>query len=402
MLDAPFDLDLVDDAALDEVFQRPGQMLRADAIHGCAEAAGVIQRDDLFALRGKALGEAVDEMDFGTDGEHRTCRGVLDELDEALGRAEGVGLLADLPAAFGMDDDLNAGILGADLIDVAGQEALMDGAVAFPEDDATGFEGGLGLPALQRPRVPDRHRFEGDIHGVAGVAAEMLIGEKENALAALESPFKGGAGVGTGADQAAAFAAEGFDGGGGVHVGERDQAIGQADLFESFPGGFYLGDFGHVGHGAAGVQVGQDHLLDGVALGVLAAEQIGAFSHKMHAAEDDVFGFSLGGDFGELVAVAGCIGKANDFIALVVVAEQEHVCAEFLTGRCDAVVHGVIGQREIVLETAGFQAGRVGRRDFLKYRNHRIPPSVQQLFWNSVDGDVESKYWLQWIHCPDT
>ena len=59
VFDGLFHLDLVDDAAFDEVFEGPGEVLRADAIHGGAEAPGIIQGDDLFALFCKSFGEAV-------------------------------------------------------------------------------------------------------------------------------------------------------------------------------------------------------------------------------------------------------------------------------------------------------------------------------------------------------
>src|ERR1700728_812574 len=99
----------------------------------------------------------------------------------------------------------------------------------------------------------------------------MLVGEKEDALPALKCPFEGSASVGRGAYQASAFAAEGFDGGCRVHVGQGNQFIREAEFFERLPGGFDLRYFGHVGHGAASVEIGQDDLLDGVAVLVLAA-----------------------------------------------------------------------------------------------------------------------------------
>ena len=40
--------------------------------------------------------------------------------------------------ALGMNDDLDAGILGAHLVHVAGQKALMDGAMALPQQNAAG------------------------------------------------------------------------------------------------------------------------------------------------------------------------------------------------------------------------------------------------------------------------
>ena len=43
-------LDAIDDAAFDQVFERPGQVLRADAVHRGAEAAGIVERDDALAF----------------------------------------------------------------------------------------------------------------------------------------------------------------------------------------------------------------------------------------------------------------------------------------------------------------------------------------------------------------
>jgi hypothetical protein len=56
-----------------------------------------------------------------------------------------------------------------------------------------------------------------------------------------------------------------------------------------------------------------------------AAQHVGALGHEVHAAEDDVLRVGLGGDLGELVAVAGEVGEADHFVALVVVAEQDVV-----------------------------------------------------------------------------
>src|SRR5450756_1568647 len=60
-------LDLVDDLALDQVFQRPRQMLRIDARHGRAHAYGGRHEPHNFALRLELLGDAVDEIEFGAD-----------------------------------------------------------------------------------------------------------------------------------------------------------------------------------------------------------------------------------------------------------------------------------------------------------------------------------------------
>ena len=67
-------LDLVDDAALNQVFEGPGEVLRADAIHRGAEAAGIIQRNDLLALGRELLAHAVDQVDFGANSKLRSSR----------------------------------------------------------------------------------------------------------------------------------------------------------------------------------------------------------------------------------------------------------------------------------------------------------------------------------------
>ena len=53
---------------------------------------------------------------------------------------------------------------------------------------------------------------------------------------------------------------------------------------ERLPGLLDLVDVGHVGHRAAGVEVGEDHLL------VVAGEDVGRLGHEVHAAEHDVVG----------------------------------------------------------------------------------------------------------------
>ena len=56
------------------------------------------------------------------------------------------------------------------------------------------------------------------------------------------------------------------------------------DPGELLPGLLDRVDVGHVGHRAAGVQVGQDDLL------VVAGEHVGGLGHEVHAAEHDVVG----------------------------------------------------------------------------------------------------------------
>ena len=89
-----------------------------------------------------------------------------------------------------------------------------------------------------------------------------------------------------------------------------------------------LVDVGHVGHGAAGVEVGEDDPL------VVAGEHVGRLGHEVHAAEDDVGGgLVVGGEAGELERVARGVGPADHLVALVVVAEDEQPLAERRLGR---------------------------------------------------------------------
>jgi hypothetical protein len=114
------------------------------------------------------------------------------------------------------------------------------------------------------------------------------------------------------------------------------------------PAIFDLSDLGHVGHGTAGVQIGENGYLAGT------AQHVGAFGHEMHAAKDDVLAGGFGGFLGEFVRVSAEIGEADYFIALVVVAEDYAFAAQSLAGGGDAVVHGVVGEDEIIFQTAKF------------------------------------------------
>ena len=110
-------------------------------------------------------------------------------------------------------------------------------------------------------------------------------------------------------------AGEGLDGRGGVHVGDRDGGVGDAGVGHDLPGLLDLVDVGHVGHGAAGGQVGQDHAL------VRRGQDVGGLGHEVDAAEDDELGIVAAGRLlGELEGVAGDVGELDDLVALVVVA----------------------------------------------------------------------------------
>jgi hypothetical protein len=77
----------------------------------------------------------------------------------------------------------------------------MYGAVALPKNDPACLECRPGLAALQRtklncPGIPDHHLLQGNAHGKAGVAAQVLVGQEQDPFGSGEPPFEGGAGVG--------------------------------------------------------------------------------------------------------------------------------------------------------------------------------------------------------------
>ena len=105
----------------------------------------------------------------------------------------------------------------------------------------------------------------------------------------------------------------------------------------------------------------------------------------MDAAENDVLCIGLRGYFGELVAVAGEVGKADDLVALVVVAEQDGGLAQFGARGCYSLVHGVVRKSEVVFEgacnfaAAGANGVRRGRSLFVNYQVHSNPPSALRI-----------------------
>ena len=121
---------------------------------------------------------------------------------------------------------------------------------------------------------------------------------------------------------------------------------------------------GHVGHGASGGEVGEDHRLVG------PGEQVGGLGHEVHAAEHDGLGIGAGhGGVRELERVAREVGVLDDLVALVEVAEHDDPVAERGLGGTDAVVQlGVAGLA--VLGRQCTLARRAGR-DHVAHRRAR-------------------------------
>ena len=79
-----------------------------------------------------------------------------------------------------VDDDLAVGVLGAERRDVLGLEALVDRAVALPQQERRFLDVALVEAAEIVVRVPHPHVRLVVAHLVAGVATEVLVGEEEH------------------------------------------------------------------------------------------------------------------------------------------------------------------------------------------------------------------------------
>src|SRR4051794_1137759 len=118
-------------------------------------------------------------------------------------------------------------MLETHVLDLANGEPRVDRTVALPQDDA----GALHLVRIEAAPdlvwIPYHHLVERHAHFVGGVAAEMLIGQEQNLFTALPGPRQRRTGIRRGADNSAALAAERFDRGRGVDVGNRnDRGLG--------------------------------------------------------------------------------------------------------------------------------------------------------------------------------
>ena len=199
--------------------------------------------------------------------------------------------------------------------------------------------------------------LERDTHAIAGVAAEVFIGKEENFFARLEGPFHDPGGVGAGTDRASMLTGKGFDGCSGVHVGDRDDLARIEERTKFAPAGFHLADVGHIGHGATGVQVGQDDNL------MFAAKNVCAFGHKVNAAKDDVAALGLRSLEGELEGVTAKIGKLDNFVALVVMAQNHDVFAQAGPRGRDAVIKSMVRHKKVRIEVAPYPGLDLGRAD---------------------------------------
>ena len=198
------------------------------------------------------------------------------------------------------------------------------------------------------------------------------------------------------------LAAESFDGRRRIDVGHRRYTairfivahtitrniIGNARAHQLLPAVFDLRNFRHVGHGASGIEIWKDDNLAG------AGEYIGALGHEMHAAKNNVFAGGPGGLLRQLVRVSAKVGEANHFVALIMVAEDDGIAAQYFSGGTNAIVQRVVGQDEIILQTANSSCGSHVLTRF------QLHTSTNKNFFtgSNWNGDVESLQRFQQTH----
>ena len=153
------------------------------------------------------------------------------------------------------------GYFARNCCDVLGPEHLVDAAMALPEDHAAarGLLSGVLPPSASACGSQTGICVQRDAHA-AGPCCGPGAGRGRTARGCVRAKAQSSTarGVGRRADDAAVPAAERLQAGGRVDVGDRHQVVGVDHLAQLLPAVFDLLDLGHVGHRAAGGQVGQD------------------------------------------------------------------------------------------------------------------------------------------------
>src|SRR5260221_7568786 len=161
-------------------------MLGCNAKHRGARAYAGIERHDLAI--GHFFGKPVEQVNLGAPRPLRVRRRLRDSFDDAFGGADLVGGLRYFKAALRMDDYANAWVLAANALDMLRLEALMDRAVALPQDDARFANRFRRIAFKILVRIPHDHFVERDTHPKGSVAAKVLVGQKQDFLPAVEGP----------------------------------------------------------------------------------------------------------------------------------------------------------------------------------------------------------------------
>jgi hypothetical protein len=156
----------------------------------------------------------------------------------------------------------------------------------------------------------------------------MFIREEQYSFAMTESPVYDRRGIGRGTYNTAITPTKGFEVGRRVHIGHGNNAsVFSQCLVEHLPAFLNFGNVRHIGHGAARGRIGQDDAL------VRGTENIGTFSHEMHAAKHDVVcPGTRRGQLRELKRVTAKISVLDDLITLVVMPKDDKPLSQFLPG----------------------------------------------------------------------
>ena len=298
--------------------------------------------------------EPVHEIDLGPDRPVGPGRRLPHLLDDELGRAHKVGVLDHVEGALGMDQDLDPGVLGARLVDLPAGELGVHRAETAPQDEARLGPEAADVLALQvlGPVVPFGHGVERHAHRVTGVAAEVLVREEEHPGLPGPGPLEHAPGVGGGAHHAAARPAERLERRRRVHVGDGDERV-AVHPGQALPGLLDILHDRHVGHRAAGLEVGKDHGLPRL------PEDIGRLGHEVHAAEHDELGLGAARrKLGELEGVAAEVSELDHALALVMVPEDHGAAPQRPLGGPGALADLCGGERGVLRERPGGAGGR--------------------------------------------
>src|SRR2546423_8817567 len=114
-------------------------------------------------------------MDFRADGKLAALRRRGNHLDQALGRADAVSLLADLPAAFRMHDHLDPRMQRADAVHVLWKKALVHRTMPLPQNYFGSTQSLRVYSTANHEWVPHHALLQRNAHGKCRVAAQVLV-----------------------------------------------------------------------------------------------------------------------------------------------------------------------------------------------------------------------------------
>ena len=207
-------------------------MRSIDAEHRGTQATAVVQRND-EAVRIFIL-QAVHQVNLGADRPFAAGRRVGHALDDVLGGTDVVRQAEPLPSGIPdaksprCPDTARAPARHA-------REETADAPSNALSTERNGCREGAAsvFPPSSSIRIPHRHFVQAEAQAVGRVSSEMLIGQEENLVGALQRPAHHRRSIRGSADRAAVSAAERFDGRRGVHVGDRNDAFARYALRSS-------------------------------------------------------------------------------------------------------------------------------------------------------------------------